>query len=340
MQSILGVEDLSKYPFLQESIAYTLKRNPKLSLDKLSSVDIMGFDPNLVLSTVKLRLKIGIRTGISPPLSDVHYDVSLASFIISLIIIRASEDKTLYSRFALAEARRSENFLSEELESNPKGKEIAKILFESVAGIKLEEIEGGFLMPLSDYLKYHVKGEESWKLVNRWLYFGQVYVKPHEITHMFRELAMSIIVNRLSSMPKPALQGPILEILKEIEMVRPKPKAIKYSGKFPPCVEYQVNQLKAGVNIPHSARFLIAAYLLNIGWDEDSIVDLFRSAPDFNEKITRYQIEQISGKKGSGTKYMVPSCDKLLALQLCRRDESCDNIKNPLQYGRSFRKQP
>lgn len=334
MQEFLGTEDYAKYPFLPESISYALKRNPGLSIDKIDSIEIMGFDPRLVLDKARLRLITGIRTGLSPRLDDVHYEVSLVSFIISMIAVRFTEDQVVYNRFAIAEARRSESYILEELEKNPRGKEVVKAIFEKVSETKLEQLERGFLMPLTSYLKFSVKGEESWKLVNRWVYMGNVYVKHNELAHMFREISMKIILERLKNMPKPNIKGSLLSLVEEVEEAKPKPKTFVYTGKMPPCVSYQIDQLKQGVNIPHSARFLIASYLTNIGWNPEEIIELFRTAPDFNERITRYQVMQISGNKGSGTKYMVPSCEKLLALHLCRKDETCDDIKNPLQYGR------
>ncbi|MGC9208973.1 MAG: hypothetical protein ACP5GH_03865 [Nitrososphaeria archaeon] len=337
-ENVLGVEDYAKYPFLSESISYALRRTPNLTIDKIDSAELMGFDPKIIIDVTRRRVIAGLKTGVSPALDDVHYEISLASFIISLILIRSTDDHGIYNRFALAEARRSEGFLLKELETNPRGRDLVKVIIEKVAGISLTVGYDGFLMPLDGYLMHHVRGEPSWKLVNRWVYMGFVYVKPNELAHIFREISAGIILNRLRNMPKPSLKGSLLEILKEIEESRPRPRAQRYEGAYPPCVQFQLSQLKQGVNINHSARFLLATYFINIGWDVDSVVDLFRTAPDFNEKITRYQVEQISGRKGSGTRYLVPSCAKLLTLQLCRRDETCDNIRNPLQYGR-FRRQ-
>jgi DNA primase large subunit len=334
LESFLGVEDYAKYPFLPESISYALRRNPNLSVDKIDSIEIMGFEPKVVLDVTRKRLLTGIKTGVSPKLDDVHHEISLVSFIISMIAVRFIDDQVVYSRFAIAEARRSEGYLLEEIEKNPRGKDVAKVIFEKVSNVKLNQLDQGFLIPLSDFIKFSVKGETSWKLVNRWVYMGNVYVKHNELAHMFREISMKSIIERINKMPKPAVKGSLLELIKEIEEAKPRPRTIAYTGKMPPCVEFQMNQLKQGVNIPHSARFLLATYLINIGWNTEDIVELFRTAPDFNEKITKYQVMQISGAKGSGTKYMVPSCEKLLTLNLCKRDETCDNIKNPLQYGR------
>jgi DNA primase large subunit len=79
---------------------------------------------------------------------------------------------------------------------------------------------------------------------------------------------------------------------------------------------------------------MLATYMLAIGKPIDEIVALFENAPDFNEKITRYQVEHLAGMKGSRTKYSVPSCEKLLNENLCFATEQCAGVFNPIQFGR------
>jgi DNA primase large subunit len=79
---------------------------------------------------------------------------------------------------------------------------------------------------------------------------------------------------------------------------------------------------------------MLATYMLAIGKLTDEIVEMFKNAPDFNERITRYQVEHLAGSKGSRTKYSVPSCDKLRTENLCFATKDCDGIINPIQFGR------
>jgi DNA primase large subunit len=82
---------------------------------------------------------------------------------------------------------------------------------------------------------------------------------------------------------------------------------------------------------------MLATYLLAAGRSTEEIVDVFRNAPDFSEKVTRYQIEHLAGLKGSHTKYTVPSCQKLKNESLCFATSDCDGISNPIQFGRPKR---
>ena len=97
----------------------------------------------------------------------------------------------------------------------------------------------------------------------------------------------------------------------------------------PPCMTAILEALKRGENLPHTARFAIATYLLKRGWDVEQIVELFRNAPDFNEKITRYQVQHIAGRAGGRKEYNVPSCKTMKEWGLCVAN--C-GIKSPLQY--------
>jgi DNA primase large subunit len=74
--------------------------------------------------------------------------------------------------------------------------------------------------------------------------------------------------------------------------------------------------------------------MLAIGKSVDEVVLMFENAPDFNERVTRYQVEHLAGIKGSGTKYSVPSCQKLRNENLCFAISECENLVNPVQFGR------
>jgi len=99
-------------------------------------------------------------------------------------------------------------------------------------------------------------------------------------------------------------------------------------GSMPPCVEKLIEDLQRGENLPHFARFALATFLIHAELSIDQIVDLFRNAPDFDEKITRYQVEHIAGRRGGGRRYDPPSCDRLRQEGLCVAD--C-GVRHPLE---------
>jgi DNA primase large subunit len=104
--------------------------------------------------------------------------------------------------------------------------------------------------------------------------------------------------------------------------------------EYPPCIKHAMEVMSKGENLPHSARVMLATYMIAIGKSIEEIIEMFRNAPDFNERITRYQVEHLAGMKGNRTKYSVPSCEKLRTENLCYATKDCEGIFNPIQFGR------
>jgi len=120
-------------------------------------------------------------------------------------------------------------------------------------------------------------------------------------------------------------QGPALENVSSVD------ELAELSSKFfPPCIRKLVNSLLGGENLSHHERFALATFLINAGVDLDIILDLFRHAPDFNERIARYQIEHLAGLRGSRKKYLPYSCSTMKTLGICPGDEC--GVKNPIVY--------
>ena len=105
------------------------------------------------------------------------------------------------------------------------------------------------------------------------------------------------------------------------------------SSEYPPCIKHAIEVLEKGENLSHSGRFMLATFLLARGQQVEQIAPLFKNAPDYNEKVTLYQLNHLSGKN-STTQYACPSCEKLKSQDLCFAIPECDNIINPIQFGR------
>ncbi|MCZ7405541.1 MAG: DNA primase regulatory subunit PriL, partial [Candidatus Methanoperedens sp.] len=102
---------------------------------------------------------------------------------------------------------------------------------------------------------------------------------------------------------------------------------------FPPCMVHALSNAKGGVNLPHSMRFALVSFLLNIGMNTDGIIELFKVSPDFDEERTRYQVMHIHG--ATGTAYTSPSCATMITYGNCFGKEAlCERISHPLNYYR------
>jgi DNA primase large subunit len=166
---------------------------------------------------------------------------------------------------------------------------------------------------------------------------GYVYLDADETVRLIRNELSVLIYDKVRAMNLPALPQSI-KLKADDLRVR---LAARYERRltagviaYPPCINHAIEVMKKGDNLPHSARVLLATYMLAIGKPIDEIVFMFENAPDFNEKITRYQVEHLAGMKGSHTKYSVPSCEKIRNENLCFATAECDTLINPIQFGR------
>ena len=107
------------------------------------------------------------------------------------------------------------------------------------------------------------------------------------------------------------------------------------STKFPPCIREYISEMKSGVNLPHLARFTLVSFLHKTGMTSGEIIELFKTAPDYNEKMTVYQVNHVTGEI-SGTEYSPPKCAVLKSNHLCYMGEDtlCNQewLRHPLQY--------
>lgn len=189
----------------------------------------------------------------------------------------------------------------------------------------------------TDYVKYAPQ-DPDWAMINKPVVKGWVLLRIDDFERILEE-AYETKVLKLASRDD---VGYIANLLSKTDKISPlldrlrsyRPVTVKaVSGEMPPCMQAIMDAIRRGENTPHVARFAITTYLLKTGWDVERIVDLFRSSPDFNEKITRYQVQHIAGQIGGKKEYSVPSCETMNSWGLCPTNLGC-GVKNPIQYGR------
>ena len=89
----------------------------------------------------------------------------------------------------------------------------------------------------------------------------------------------------------------------------------------------------SGKDVPHIGRFTLTAFLIQVGMGIDEIVKIYTSTTDFDERITRYQVEHIAGIVGGKTRYKPLNCGNMKTHGLCPgEDKTCMKVKNPLTY--------
>ncbi len=334
MSIILGKDDLAKYPFLEEAGTYI--RESHFDLDDFNRSEFL----HIIERAIK-RIEFALVQG--KVFNDLEkYDIELFTFLVSLIIMKYIDEDWAIKRFSLFEARRVEKFLITDLlkeKDQIKKNLIISRIFRELFQLDVEsdpKKTNLFKMNISDYLQRATQfNEEEWKLINRAVDNGYVYLDGDETVRLIRSEIYKLMYNKIKNMN-------ITKIPEQIKThailiknkLTPPIKYHRHITEFPPCIKKALELLNKSENLPHSARFMLATYMLSSGKSVDEVVLLFQNAPDFNEKITRYQVEHLAGKKGSQTKYSVPACSKLVNENLCYATIDCRGITNPIQFGR------
>ncbi len=193
-------------------------------------------------------------------------------------------------------------------------------------GIRVRVESETFKVHFLDYLKAAVRiRDDRWKLVNRYVREGYVWLRKREFVRVAEEYIRDRIGERVD------VNVDIGWSFREERSPDLKDIGIDVSC-YPPCIKRIISDLRSGLNVPHSARFALAAFMLNIGMKVDDVVEVFRTAPDFDEEKTRYQVEHIAGMRGKREEYTCPSCSTMRSYGNCFKDSTCEGVNHPVLY--------
>ncbi len=332
---MLTKADLAKYPFLSEASEYV--RELGFSIEELSAPE---FSP--VLDRAEGRLEEALSKGrVSGSITNENAEI--LSFPVSNLILSLVGEERARRRFALAESKRAYELLRQE--DPEKLEHIASTTFMwklKRLDVKLGKRFYDFALSLPNFLhnSVHLR-EPRWSLSNRVLDHGFVYTTRDEAARLLEEEVRTKILERsdrtLDEVPR--LLGSRVERARGLVVkwlgvpTKHELPKVPLPEAMPPCVRHLIDSLDEGKNVQHMGRFTLASFLLNIGTGEDDVVKLFKPATDFSERMTRYQVEHIGGRRGGRTKYTCPMCTTLKTHGVCYKpDEICGTIRSPLSY--------
>ncbi len=309
---------LAKYPFTSAAKEHISGLTLELTYD--------------LLEKAKGRVNSALVAGELPPLAigiERTSSADIAAYAVARMLISGLSKKYYVSRYAVAESKRVTAYLRSEAE--PAFLQVAR---ELAMDVKPET--AGYSVSVFDYLKAAPRALE-YKLVNQRLAGGRVHLSREQLARVMGE---RVRVQLEKSLPvKGKIPENVLEAAKELE--RGLPKQVAEAGplgagtstlkpaEYPPCIRKLLDDLAASENLPHQARFALAVFLLNKGVPTASIISLFRTAPDWNEQVTRYQVEY-AAKKG----YKAPSCGQMELYGLCQSECGCSGKQSfsPLRW--------
>lgn len=341
----------AEYPFLPG--AERLVAELALSLAEL--LEDPAYARARELGRARVSAAVDDPTGASAleDLARASAEERFLSFLYARLLLSSASSKAPLRRWAVAEAKRGWNRFG----SVPVAElvEVARRL-----GYPIEPDTTDVTFRLADYLHLATAIREGeFRLVRQAVRAGKVRVSRERAARLLQEGARIRLTEPLpvDDDVQVALALSEREFLANVTQRVPAPTARMGPGvaklmpeRFPPCIRKMRRMLEGGENLSHAGRFALAAFLHRAGADFDTIVDAYRGAPDFDESVTRYQVEHITHRDG-GVGYEPPECGTLRSHGLCfregdpsspvavdhQRDVLCFEpwLKHPLQYYRT-----
>ena len=267
----------------------------------------------------------------------------ISAFPLTLWILKAIDINILTTRVV----NLTRDILEDELRSRRTGTEDV-MAYAASLGIhsQFEDAVGTFTVPVSEFIVYNSRiSGPRYRLVNQAVIKGRVVCARDTLCKIIREAFVSRAFLYLSAISREEAQsamasaGDLINSLKELiektGLTREVALGEVDSSIFPPCIKEYISQMQDGVNLPHMARFTLVSFLHKIGMEKENIMGLFRTAPDYNEKFTSYQVNHVIGETSS-TEYSPPKCTVLQSNHLCYKGEDaiCNStwLKHPIQY--------
>ena len=325
--------DLAKYPFLKKTAEHV--KQLELKLEELTTPDMAP-----ILNRAEERVKNAILYAVFVG-EKRESDVEIPSFPVAIMLAIATKNSFIKKRYALAEAKQA--FSSLQVESREKLLAIAADFNWALKQNKNTEIPLEFALNFADYLRNttHLR-DEKWKLVNRLLAEGTVYLNQHDVARLLQEEVQRRIEKRLEAKELPKFPEKITQMAEQLtalakerigaEEMEGFPKVVSQSS-FPPCIVALYEAASKGRHLSHVGRFTLTSFLVTIGMPPEKINEIFKSSSDYNARLTRYQVEHIAGERGSRTRYTPPQCATLQTHGVCvNSDELCRSVRHPLQY--------
>lgn len=340
--------DYRDYPFIA-GLNEVLKRYPGLPLETLLETGLSTIREN----ALALIESIVAKNAFSEFEGSIEEHVLI--YYAVLIGVKAVSDKKLMHRVAHIYSKRARDKLIREPLDNliaiAKALGLDAKLVSNPAKIPLRItktdvvfIEKPFVIPLKNFLKIvigRLSQDPKYSLVNQIVSNGFIYVDRDIMVRLLEEKIYRFIIESFEKIELDATK--IRSFIEDVKRILNKhgwyrekisigiEASVYVKEAMPPCIARLTERLVNGENLSHHERFVTASFLVSIGLSVDQVLEFFKHAPDYNEKIARYQVEHIAGLRGSRKKYLPYGCETMKSLTICPINDYCSiNTKNPL----------
>ena len=342
---------LARYPFLPQAREWIAQMAVQHQIDIDELLDGAMMERARVRARSRLVDSVDSDDGVEvASVGDIHTEegrlLEAFSFYYARLVVGASEDERLISRWAQAEAERAQHIL------------VRDDAITSIADTYISQIEcdenGLWKMGLSDFIELctGITGSR-WRLPNcdikdGWVTLhdeGDKYSSRAKVARLLRErMKEDIKLDALEKMTKMD-ESLLIRLAEPVGMIRglvasrtAETIALIGAGEedWPPCMRKAVAELAEGVNVNHFGRVFLGSMSRCIGLPVETTIDFFRPAPDFSEGTTTYQVNHLYERE-----YTPSGCSKLKVNHNCAvqrgDDRLCDQpwMDHPLKYIRA-----
>ena len=353
---------LARYPFLPQatSLTQSLALEHNITLDFLLESTQM----NETRTRGRLRLIESMQNkgGVDVmSMRDIHTEggqmLEAFSFSYARLVVAASKQEVLMSKWAQAEAERAEKLLAGDDLALPL---VAATYLGQYRQIDIETKNRGggisirkmWQIGMLDFIELCPKiTGNRWRLLNHnvkqgWVDLGdQKMSSSQQLARLLRERIKQEILRDVINRMEGVTEELAANLIEPLEMVtnliqRVSSERLEMSGveqqDWPPCMHMAVNELNTGVNVNHFGRLFLAAMAATIGLEVEAATAFFENAPDFNPGTTKYQIAHVYDRE-----YKPAGCSKLKLNHRCAvqigDDRLCDQpwLDHPMKYLRA-----
>jgi DNA primase large subunit len=289
LEVALSSEDFAKYPFLKQ--ASKLIEELQFTIESLPS-------EKPIFDRAQDRVEKAIfEVNTGEAVRDKRAEIS--SFAAALILVIATKSSWIKKRYALSVAKTAHSqMLAENKEK------IFAIAQDFGWDIGEGDFGKDFHVGFGFYLKNaaHMHGS-GWKLVNQIMDMVKVYLNSDKVVRLLQEEVKNRVEKKLDVPEIKNLPPEIIVIAEGLvksaqeimgQEIEDIPKVVVQAA-FPPCINAIYEAASSTHHLSQMERFTLTAFLLNIGISAENVSEIYKSFSDYNERLTRYQIEHIAG---------------------------------------------
>jgi len=227
--------------------------------------------------------------------------LDLQVFLSSIIILRNLNNNYLTRKFVSNYGKSFEGSVLKDIDDLETRREILEYfgVFKDLGKIFVREKESLLKIHMLDYLELMESFEappNQLKLPNQILEKGNVIIEKPRFVYLLRLALESKLFNKIKNQMKEYKENKLInEFVQELDQ-----KYIKFDGLKAPSPTNTPDSIKLLIDkayrehyLDHRERIKIGIYLQKYGYDMDYILDIFRQLTDWNEKITRYQLNSL-----------------------------------------------